>query len=163
MCNDIPGGETCGEETLCSCKVAFWTQQTSTRLPDVECSVIPWSIFAIGSALQFFWECATHPYIHPTSRYITAHNQLYQAFPCVSTATDKHWGEKVGYEANFSEWVPNQSLYSPVFSDTYTYVPHNLGICAISRLHCTSRNCMPISRLLEIVQYICAIFEIAWA
>ena len=42
-----------------------------------------------------------------------------------------------------------------LFSDVY--VPHNLGICAISRLHCTfseSRNCVPISRLrnLEIAQ-----------
>jgi len=33
-------------------------------------------------------------YIHLTSKYITAHDQFYQAFPHISTASDKCWGEK---------------------------------------------------------------------
>ena len=47
------------------------------RLPDINHSVVLWSVGAIGSVLasclQFFWECATHPNIHLTSRYVTAH------------------------------------------------------------------------------------------
>jgi len=61
-------------------------------------------VFAIGSTLtylRFFWECATPPHVHPTSRYTIARDQFYQAFPYVSIASDKHWGEKAwvqGYE-----------------------------------------------------------------
>jgi len=66
----------------------------SPRLSDVERSVILWSVFAISSALAyllFFWECTTLPYICPgTSYHVT---QFYQAFPRVSTASDKRWGE----------------------------------------------------------------------
>ena len=67
------------------------------RLPDVECLVVPWSVFAIGSALthlQFFWECATPPHVHPTSRYLTACDLFYQDFPHVSTASDQHWDKE---------------------------------------------------------------------
>jgi len=39
-------------------------------------------------------EYATPPHIHPMSRKITACDQFYQAFPHVSTASDKCWGEK---------------------------------------------------------------------
>ena len=45
---------------------AFWIQETSPRLSDVECSVILRSVFAIGSTLAyllFFRECATPPHV----------------------------------------------------------------------------------------------------
>jgi len=61
----------------------FWTQETPLRLSDVERSVILRPIFAIGSAfayLLFFHECATPPHV--------------QAFPRISNASDKRWGEK---------------------------------------------------------------------
>ena len=68
------------------------------KLSDVEHSVILWSVFAIGSALAyllFFQECATCP---GTSLHVT---QFYQAFPRVSTASDKHWGEKAWVQGYF--------------------------------------------------------------
>ena len=51
-----------GTFLLYSCKAAFWIQETSLRLSDVECSVVLRSVFVIGSALAyllFFRECAT--------------------------------------------------------------------------------------------------------
>jgi len=36
---------------------------------------------------------STHNYL-PTSRYSVAIDEFYQAFPCISTASDKCWGEK---------------------------------------------------------------------
>jgi len=33
-------------------------------------------------------ECASSPHIHPTSRYVIARDQFYQAFPCVSTTSN---------------------------------------------------------------------------
>ena len=41
-----------------------------------------------------FWECATPPHIHPTSRYIIACDQFYLAFTHISIASDKCWGGK---------------------------------------------------------------------
>jgi len=49
-------------------KQLIWTQEMSPRVPNVRCSVAPWSVFAIGSALtylQLFWKCATPLHIHP--------------------------------------------------------------------------------------------------
>ena len=37
---------------------------------------------------------ATPPHVHPMSRYIIARDQFFQAFPRVSTASNKCWGEK---------------------------------------------------------------------
>ena len=61
------------------------------RLSDVERSVVLRSVFAIGRALAllFFRECATPPHVRPgTLHHVT---QFYQAFPRVSTASDKRW------------------------------------------------------------------------
>ena len=55
-----------GTFLLYSCKAAFWIQERSTRLSDVECSVVLRSVFAIGSALAyllFFQEGATPPHV----------------------------------------------------------------------------------------------------
>ena len=35
----------------CSCEAAFWTQEMSPRLPDVDHSAVPWSVVVISSAL----------------------------------------------------------------------------------------------------------------
>ena len=87
-CNDIPTHWVdvvrSGTFLLYSCKVAFWTQEMLPRLSGVNGAVI----------LQFFWEYATSPHVHPTFRYIIARDQCYQAFPHVSTAGNKRWGEK---------------------------------------------------------------------
>jgi len=40
-----------GTLLLYSWEVAFRTQGTSLRLPDVDCSVTPWFVFVIGSTL----------------------------------------------------------------------------------------------------------------
>jgi len=53
-------------EGVAQLQAAFWIQETSLRLSDVECSVILRSVFVIGSAiayLLFFRECATPPYV----------------------------------------------------------------------------------------------------
>ena len=82
---------------LYSCKAAFWTRETSPRLYNVECSVVLLSVFVISSTLVLPGMC--HSSTRPgTSLHVT---QFYQAFPRVSTANDKHWGEKAwvrGYE-----------------------------------------------------------------
>ena len=55
-----------GTFLLYSCKVAFWIQETSPRLSDVERSVVLRSVFTIGSALAyllFFREGATPPHV----------------------------------------------------------------------------------------------------
>ena len=100
-CNDIPGRWVnmwrSATYLLYSCKTAFWTQETLPRFSDVEHSVVLWSVFGIWSALtylRFFWECATPPHIHPMPRYVNAYEQFHQAFPHISTANNKHWGEK---------------------------------------------------------------------
>ena len=48
------------------------------------------------------------PLLH-TSRYVTEHDQFYLAFPCVSTASNKHWGEKAWYSAYSSGFTSQQS------------------------------------------------------
>ena len=49
------------------------------------------------AALQLYRKkCATPPHIHLTSKYIVARDQFYHAFPCVSTASDKHWVRRPG-------------------------------------------------------------------
>ena len=51
----------------------------------------------LGSEIRFtavHKESATPPHVHPTSRYVIACDQFYQAFPCVRTASSKCWIEK---------------------------------------------------------------------
>ena len=70
-----------GTFLLYSCKVAFWIQETSSRLSDVERSVILQSMFAISSALTYllFFSGMCHSSTSPgTSLHVT---QFYQAFP----------------------------------------------------------------------------------
>jgi len=79
-------------------------------------------VFAIGSTLtylQFYWECATPPHVHPISRYVIAWDQFYQAFPRVSTTSHERWAEKA--------WVCSCSLATSIRSsacDWNTYTMH---------------------------------------
>ena len=85
-------------DTLYSCKVVFWTQKS---LPD--CLMSNAQSFH-GSCLRsvahslavtcVFWECVNPPHIHPMFRYVITCDQVYKAFPHVSTVSNKHWGEK---------------------------------------------------------------------
>jgi len=52
-------------------------------------SVQLWGSF-LNPRNVFIWECATPLHIHPTSMYVSACDQFYQAIPRVSTASDKH-------------------------------------------------------------------------
>ena len=52
------------------------------------------SACSVHMALRFTRECATPLHVHPTSTYVTARDKFYQAFPHISTASDKRWGEK---------------------------------------------------------------------
>jgi len=59
-------------------------------------SIILWSVFAIGSTLTYlllFRECATPPHVqvHDCTQF---YMYMYQAFPHVSTASNKRWCEK---------------------------------------------------------------------
>ena len=59
----------------------------SPRLPNADHSVTPWSMVVTGCMLtyhQFFQEFATPPNIHPTSRYIIAHDRFYQLSPALA-------------------------------------------------------------------------------
>ena len=88
-----------GTFLLYSCKAAFWIQETSPRLSDVECSVILRSVFAIGSALAyllFFQECATPP--HVQVRHTTWLSSTRPSPALVLQATNAG-SRKPGYEA----------------------------------------------------------------
>jgi len=72
----------------------------SPRLSDVERSVILQYVFVISSALTYLRFFGNVPlFLIHTSRYVTARDQCYQAFPRVSTASNKHWGEKAWVQA----------------------------------------------------------------
>ena len=49
---------------------------------------------------------ATPPHVHSTSMYIPALDEFYQAFPRVSTASDKRWVRRPGYEASLNSHLP---------------------------------------------------------
>ena len=72
------------------------TANTDYRM--TECSIsdnlsdVSW----VHKALAVQKDCTTPPHIYPTSstRYVIARDQFYQAFPHLSTTSNKRWGEK---------------------------------------------------------------------
>ena len=64
-------------------------------------------------------ECATPPHIQPMSRYITACDQFYQAFPQVGTASNKRWGEKAWIQGYL--WPPMKELCWPWWHSGWYY------------------------------------------
>ena len=57
-----------------------------------------WLGSVVHSLTSGISEWSTPPNVHPSST-ISACYQFYQAFPCGSTASDKHWARMPGYEA----------------------------------------------------------------
>jgi len=82
----------------CKAKAAFWIQETSPRLSDVECSVVLWSVFAIGSTLTYLLFSGNVPLLH-TSRYVIARDSVYQAFPTLVLQATNAGARKPWYEA----------------------------------------------------------------
>ena len=70
-----------GTFLLYSCKVDFWIQETSTRLSDVERSVVLQSVLAISSAIACCFS-RNMPLLH-TSRYVIARDSVYKALPAL--------------------------------------------------------------------------------
>ena len=83
-------------------------RQTAGKWVHYDCKHEPWNDWVLDIR-QSWWcflgsescfiaiqkECATPLHVHPTSKYVIACDQFYQAFPCVGTTSDKRWGEKV--------------------------------------------------------------------
>ena len=84
---------TCGGVAYSFCTVVKRLPESKKRHQDCLMSSAQ---SCYGPCLQSLvhWECATALHIHPTSRYVIAHDQFYQAFPSISTASNKRWGEK---------------------------------------------------------------------
>ena len=80
-CDDVPGCWVdmwrSGRFLMCSCEAAFWTQETSPRLPSVKHSVVPWSVFVIYSTVAVIlgmWYSSTRP---SNIQVVIAHDQFY--------------------------------------------------------------------------------------
>ena len=104
---------------------AFWTQETSPRLPDVDRSVTQWCrLQSVEQSLVVFQECATPPHIHPTSMYVTAVTALgefYQVFPHVSTATNKCWGQ--AWVQVYMRTLHHNISHTHTHTHTHTHAP----------------------------------------
>ena len=88
-----------GTFLLYSCKAAFWIQETSSSLSDVEHSVVLRSVFVIGNTLAyllFFQECATPPHVQ-------AHHTTWLSFtrpsPTLVLQATNAGVRRPGYEA----------------------------------------------------------------
>ena len=82
-----------GTSLLYSCKAAFWIQETSPILSDVERSVVLRSVLqSVGHPLTCCF-LGNLPLLH-TSRYVIPRDSVLPGLPRVSTASDKRWGEK---------------------------------------------------------------------
>ena len=124
-----------GTFLLYSCKVAFWIQETSPRLCDVECSVILWSVFAIGSALAhllFFRECATPPYVQVRH---TTWLSFTRPSPALVLQATNAGAWSPGYEARVKDMLL-YSVYSP-HSTTHLQnpnIPPSLSVLSLPPL-----------------------------
>ena len=109
-----------GTFLLYSCKAAFWIQETSPRLSDVERSVIIWSVFAIGSALAyllFFREYATPPYVQV---YHTTWLSFARPSPALVLQATNAGARRPGYQAIVlvQDSLPKRGRGSLVHLDT---------------------------------------------
>jgi len=101
-CSDVPG-----------CWVHMWRSGT---FPEKQVSAISYELqsqttqqlsgqhwVVLGTFPGFFTavqkQCATPPHTHPMSRYITAHDQLYQALPVLVLQATNAGVRRPGYEA----------------------------------------------------------------
>jgi len=92
---------------LYSCKVA---SEPKKRCQD--CLMLSAQLFygpclqSVGSSFTcgFSGTVPLHHTFYKMSRYVTEHDQFYQASPCISTASDKCWGGRLGYQDY--RWIP---------------------------------------------------------
>jgi len=80
-----------GTFLLYSGKAAFWIQEMSPRLPDVQRSVVLWSMFVIGSTLtHLLFFSGNVPLLH-MSRYVIACGSVLPGLArvIISTASEK--------------------------------------------------------------------------
>ena len=82
---------------------------------------------------------ATLPHVHSAFMYIPACDEFYQAFPRVSTASDKRWVRRPGYEASL-----NSHLHCDYFRDAVRR--------ELLRQHCnySALTCSPTCRCSEL-------------
>jgi len=109
---------------LYSYKAAFWFQEMSPRLSDVERSVVLWSVFAISSTLAYLLNV---PLLH-TSRYVIAHDSVLPGLPLalVLQATNAVV-RRPGYEAR---------IYSvPILYGLLNFVNYLINLVTNQRLH----------------------------
>jgi len=91
-----------GTFLLYSCKAAFYIQETSPRLSDVEHSVVLPSVFAIGSALTYLLFSGNVPLLH-TSRYVIPRDSVLPGPALVLQATNAGArSRRPGYEAKLA-------------------------------------------------------------
>ena len=105
---------------------AFWTQETSPRLPDVDRSVTQWCrLQSVEQSLVVFQECATPPHIHPTSMYVTAVTALgefYQAFPHALVLQPTNAGvRRPGYKSTCAHYII--TYHTHTHTHTHTHAP----------------------------------------
>ena len=84
----------------------------SSEIPEVGCYACSTEHSASDSLAMFLGfrkpftaiqkECATPPHVQPMSRYITACDQFYQAFPTLVLQAINAGVRRLGYEASFS-------------------------------------------------------------
>ena len=86
-----------GTFLLYSCKAAFWNQEASAGLSDVECSVVySLCLQSVVHSLTCSFS-GNVPLLHMsaqrpgTSLHVISFTR---PSPCISTASDKHWGKK---------------------------------------------------------------------
>jgi len=76
---------------LLSIQLAPMTHSTVSRPPHSSSSASSTNTNMLSYALA--------PHVHPTSRYDSAHDKFYQAFPHVGTTSNKCWAKRPGYKA----------------------------------------------------------------
>ena len=92
-----------GTFLLYSCKAAFWIQESRQ-----DCLMTSAQLF-YGPCLQSVVHsltccfCGNVPLLH-TSRYVIPRDSVLPGLPCVSTASNKRWGEKA-WVRGYCSWV----------------------------------------------------------
>ena len=122
-----------GTFLLYSCKAAFWIQEVSPRLSDVERLVVLWSMFAIGSALAyllFFPECATPPHIQVRH---TTWLSFTRPSPALVLQVTNAGARRPGYEAKswqqyLSKWRPCKSQFEFIWHQKHLLLTESLGV-----------------------------------
>jgi len=84
----LDAGWSCGGVAYSYCTAVKWLSEPKKHRQDC--------LMSRARLLAVFWECATPPHVHPMSRYVTAHDQFYQAFSCLVLQATNAGGERAG-------------------------------------------------------------------